>query len=215
MYGSREQFLQTFHFSQQERHTKPEAVERCYFGKAPTLCEANLTYGEGTAEFWLVLQLTDLSEFCGCREKMNDYQLRQTALLILSTYHYLKVTELELFFRRFKLGLYGQFYGAVDPMVITRSLRQFMRERSDAIDKHEAQLRRQQQEESSRGNHVSLENWLPERNLFAYIFWRFEGRLRGEPRPIVCGRTIGSNDKPRHIFQVDEDWSELKGRIRT
>lgn len=149
-YGSREQFLQTFHFSQQGRHTVPELVERCVVGRAPTLTEVNMTYGEGTAEFWLTLQLTDLSEFCGCREKMSDFQLRQLAQLIKSTYFHLKVTELELFFHRFKLCHYGQFYGTVDPMVITRSLRQFMNDRANIIDEYDRRIREQQREEWAR-----------------------------------------------------------------
>ena len=76
-------------------------------------------------------QLSELSEFSGAREKISASQITQLAELIAADYHFLKVTEVMLFFRKFKKGAYGEFYGAVDPITIMRSLRSFQRERGE------------------------------------------------------------------------------------
>lgn len=56
-----------------------------------------------------------------------------------------------LFFHRFKTGRYGRFYGAVDPLVITTSLRDFIRERNDAYAIHEQEERKAREKEERRG----------------------------------------------------------------
>lgn len=147
-YGARENFLVTFNPDLQLKvcaHT-----DICFFGGAPTLGLLNTTYGEQTAAMWLVPQLYNLSEFCGCRDKLTDNQLKECAIVIATEFSYLSVTELMLFFHRFKSGRYGRFYGSVDPLVITTSLRDFLKERSAAYDKHEQEERERQREEEAK-----------------------------------------------------------------
>lgn len=112
----------------------------CYFGGAPTLWNANLCYGNGTSEEWLIYQLTDLSEFTGVSKKITAPQISQMAQLIVGDYGYLKITEVMLFFRRFKIGRYGTFYGNVDPLVIMNSFDKFLVERNDTIDAYYSEL---------------------------------------------------------------------------
>ena len=127
-------------------------------GSAPTLADANAAFGANTGAVWLVGQLMDISEFCGCRDKLTEAQLEGTARLVASAYPWLKLTELMLFFHRFKLGVYGRFYGAVDPMVITMGLRDFMADRAALIEA--ARQRREEQEwEEAKRRAVSYEQW--------------------------------------------------------
>lgn len=70
------------------------------------------------------------------------------AELIVTDYYYLKLTELMMFFHRFKASRYGQFYGNISPMTITNALRAFMRERMDVYCKHEEKEQRKRREES-------------------------------------------------------------------
>lgn len=108
-------------------------TEACYFGGAPTLWDANNTYGAGTSEEWLIYQLSDLSEFTGVGKKISAPQISQMAQLIVGDYGYLKMTEVMLFLRRFKIGEYGTFYGNVDPIVIMSSLGRFVVEERNAV----------------------------------------------------------------------------------
>lgn len=147
-YGSREQFMRAFNPAAQR--TVCNNPEVCFFGGAPTLAQLNATYGGQTAAAWLVPQLYDLSEYSGSKEKLQGVPLEDCATVIAADFHYLNVTELMLFFRRFKSGLYGHFYASVDPLKITTALRTFLTERAAAIERHEQQLRDQRDEESRR-----------------------------------------------------------------
>ncbi len=112
----------------------------CFFGKFPTLAKINSTYGTQMSVAWLIPQLMDLSEFCGSKEKLFGDKLEECAWLIAQNYFYLKISELMLFFNRFKQGKYGHFYGSVDPLVIMTALQDFLRERGDAIFDHKSEL---------------------------------------------------------------------------
>lgn len=160
-YGQREQFLASFNPDMQRIVANDSAL--CYFGDIPTLSQINEAYGRHTAVMWLVPQLYDLSEYCGCREKLQGKPLEQCADIIASEYHYLKVTELMLFFHRFKVGKYGRFYGSVDPLVITTALRDFITERAIAYETHENQQNQARMEEY-KAKAISYEEYKQRRN---------------------------------------------------
>lgn len=113
----------------------------CYFGDYPTLSQLRIGYGNKVPTMWLIPQLYNLSEYCGCRDKLQGKPLEECAAIIASDCHWLKVSELMLFFHRFKAGRYGRFYGSVDPLVITTALREFLDERATAYVRHEQQER--------------------------------------------------------------------------
>ena len=119
----------------------------CIMGEYPTLSQVKRDYGSNAPEIWLVPQLANLSEYCGARDKLTRPQLRELAWTIAHDFHYLKVSELMLFFRRFKSGRYGRFYGSVDPLVITKALRDFVAERNNAIDHYEREEKKRRLEE--------------------------------------------------------------------
>lgn len=121
-------------------------ADECWFGQYPTLARLDSEYGRNSASYWLVPELANLSEFCGCREKLTGPQLKECAVIIAQQYYYLKTSELMLFFYRFKAGRYGRFYGSVDPLVIMQALREFARERNEAYDRHEGEVRRRRHE---------------------------------------------------------------------
>lgn len=119
----------------------------CLFGPYWTLAQLKVEYGKNIPVAWLVPQLLNLSEFCGCKGKLSEGQLEECAFTIATEFYFLKVSELMLFFHKFKSGKYGKFYGSVDPMVITTSLRTFIGERNQRIqDKQneEAALKREE-----------------------------------------------------------------------
>lgn len=141
MYGTPQQFMDAFHVTRQAVITND--IDACYFGTAPTLRCVAEAYGPSIVSEWLIYQLADLSEFAGCKDKVQQYQLRQLAEIIAADYAYLKITELMLFFRKFKSGAFGVFYGQFDPITVTTALRQFLKyDRAVAQDRHEQQLRK-------------------------------------------------------------------------
>lgn len=125
----------------------------------PTLAELNAAYGKTASIQWLVIQIYNISEFCGCKDKLSTAQIHELSRIIEASYYHLKLTELMMFFYRFKTGRYGKFYGAVDPMVITCALREFMQERNQKIYEVESE-RRKKQDEEDRKKAVTYEEYL-------------------------------------------------------
>lgn len=133
--------------------------DECFFGNYPTLAEVKRDYGKNAPLTWLVPQLTNLAVYCGSKDKLIKEQYKECAFVIATEYYYLKVSELMLFFQRFKAGRYGRFYGSVDPLVITTSLREFIKERGIEIDRHE-QAERERKEREHRKHAISYEEHL-------------------------------------------------------
>lgn len=126
--------------------------ERCYFEPYPSLGKLNEVYGKNTAKAWLIPELVDLSEYCGVNRKITANQLSQCADIIANDYHYLKVSEMLLFFGKFKRCCYGRFYGTVDPLVIIEALKEFCRERNVAYYNKELSESKRQLAESVEGS---------------------------------------------------------------
>ena len=138
-------------------------ADACIFGKFPTLAELNKRFDNRFAAAWVMAHLHDLSEFCGCREKLNGQALKQCASIISMEFYYLKISELMLFFYRFKTGKYGRFYGSVDPLVITTALREFLIDRASAYARHEREEQVRQRMEWEK-EAVSYEEYLRQKN---------------------------------------------------
>lgn len=117
-----------------------------------------MAYGPATAAMWLVPELFNLAEFSGVKTKWSDAALEECANLIVEEYHEMKISEMMLFFHRFKLCRYGRFYGAVDPLVIMSGLREFAGERAEAYKRHEEQEYALRMEEQ-RKNAISYEDY--------------------------------------------------------
>lgn len=108
------------------------------------------TYGHRVAVSWLEIQLRDLSEFAGCKDKLTAAQINETAEMIADEYSHYRLTEFMLFFQRFKRCEYGKFYGRVDPMVLLQALRTFAEQRAAVHRDRYRQLSRNAEEEKRR-----------------------------------------------------------------
>lgn len=139
-YESPENLLVVFNPKNQIRFTKD--LRRAYKGNSPSLGLVSKAFSHECSKSWLAVQLWNLAEFSGCKQKMSIDQIDEISDMICDSYGYLKLTELMDFFRRFKLGEYGNFYGSVDPMAITCALAKFVIARRKLIEKFDAEDRR-------------------------------------------------------------------------
>ena len=147
-YGGREEFLLKLNPSVQVFAARNP--ERAFFGEAPTLAIMRKTYGDGFPATWLLPQILDLVVYSNSKGTLNEQQQEFLAEAIANEYYFLKASELQLFFYRFKTGAYGHFYGVVDPMKIMEGLKQFMKERAVEIEKHNSELLEKEREEIAR-----------------------------------------------------------------
>ena len=156
-------------------------VNRCYTGKAPSLKVISEAYGENITETWLEIQLRDLSEFAGCKDKLSIQQIEQIAKVIILEFSFLKATELMHFFILFKSGKFGKFYGAVDGLVITEALqefRQLRRERLWELEQKRAREERARRDAEYAKNAMSFDEWKELKHLFNMGYE--PGRIKAE-----------------------------------
>lgn len=155
-------------------------LQRTFMGSAPTLGVVSEAYGQNITETWLAIQIRDLSEFSGCKDKLTTKQIDTMVRTICTVFPYLKVTELAYFFLLFKSGKYGKFYGAVDGLAITEALQDFLAERREIINKYE-QEEREREKEIEEARHaerveafhamlrsygITIKQWLANRDVF-------------------------------------------------
>lgn len=132
--------------------------DRCFTGKAKTLSQIDADFGKGASLAWLVAQLLDLSEYFGGKGKLSEAQLLENAKVIYSKYYFLKLTELMVFFLRFKQGEYGEFFGSADPIKIMTALKSFLNERATTLDRIASEERKKEREEHAKSA-VSYEEY--------------------------------------------------------
>lgn len=134
--------------------------ERCFLADAPSMVNLRVAYGYGAAEGWLSAQLLALSVFCG--KKFTQTQLQTLASTIATRFYFLKMPELMLFFANFKGGVYGHFYGNIDPMVITSKLSDFLKERSARLEVYERECKARDADEKNardKANAITYEQY--------------------------------------------------------
>lgn len=114
---------------------------------SPTLTVIDKSYGNGSAMIWLCRQLADFNEFCGKREKMDDWQIEQLARGIVARHGYLKASEIMLFLYQYKNGDWGPIYGVIDPQEFMTVLRkQFIPWKARIVEAAENEQKRKERE---------------------------------------------------------------------
>lgn len=121
-----------------------------------TLTSLSRSYGYKVSSAWLFAQISDLNEFCGVRQKMQPEAIKSFAEILATKYGYLTVGELMLFFFNCKSGEYGEFYGCVDPVLIGRMLRDFLRIRWDVKDRMQKKRNDEERNERNRDYEADL-----------------------------------------------------------
>lgn len=154
-FGSPIKFLKSYNPDMQANLCAVGNEDKILCGMAPRLCEVIEVFGMKTAESWLEIQLNNLSEFAGCRDKLTAAEIHELARILIPRYKGYKVTELMLFFRRSKEGEYGHFYGMIDCMVISEWLRYFDHWRSQRLkeleqERQASEIIQREREESQR-----------------------------------------------------------------
>lgn len=113
---------------------------QAYLTDSISLATFAKTYSKDGCIGLIELYLFDLSEFVGVNGKISPMQSKQLAELIYSEAYGLNFAEFGLFFSRVKKGLYGEFYGNVDPVKIMTFLGQFLVDRSKSIEDYNKEL---------------------------------------------------------------------------
>lgn len=119
--------------------------ERAYMAQCPTLGEYGVLYGEECPAFWIRIQITALFGSSGSREKGMADGIKLFAESFAEMARNYKLSELMLFFARYKAGKYDNSFASFDPKRIGNAFfKEFLPERVYEVDK--AERKRVQQE---------------------------------------------------------------------
>lgn len=102
----------------------------------PSLANLRSVYGEDNAIRWLKVQFDSINDYAEQGNGITDSQLDELCRLVLGEYYWMNLAEVCNFISRFKLGRYGQFYGAIGPMKITSSILEYVRERRVDVERY-------------------------------------------------------------------------------
>jgi hypothetical protein len=84
----------------------------------PSLGSINRRYGIDFTQAYIEGWIVNLREFVNVGKKMSDMQTQETAILILETYPSLTIADINLIFKRAKLGKFGSMYDRLDGQLI-------------------------------------------------------------------------------------------------
>lgn len=117
--------------------------DACYLRPdLPTLKGVLDAYGHEAAAAWVYSLIVNAVECSGARkEEANLQALEDLARNIPLTYPYLNPLEVLLFFRLFKGGKFGKFYGNAGALTIADALRKFNEQRHAQV----ARVRRERE----------------------------------------------------------------------
>lgn len=110
---------------------------------------------------YITAAITSYLDFVGRRNTMDDYQVAETATLILEEYPAMKIDDIALFFRQCRLSHFGKLYD-LNGAVLLDWLNQYLKERTTAYWQLQDRLEREQREEQELKEKAEWEALTPE-----------------------------------------------------
>ena len=145
--------------------------ERAYMADCPTLMQYDALYGQGSSEFWVELQVSGIFGASSSREKGVADGIRIFCQSFAAETKGFKLSELMLFFARYKAGRYDNSFASFDARRIGNAFfKEFIPDRNRELD---AISRRMMQEEIERRRFVPPQGYSP-------LSWCNELRQRAE-----------------------------------
>jgi hypothetical protein len=95
----------------------------------PSIVKIKKTYGEDFIQAYIEGWIVNLREFLNLGRKMTDEQTHETAMIIVDEYYNLTIADINIIFKRAKLGRWGQIYDRLDGQVILSWFDKYFQER--------------------------------------------------------------------------------------
>lgn len=132
-------------------------VERAYEANCPTLLSYEKVYGDGVSVDWVHIQLLALFGGSNCKDIGVADGLRLFATSFAMETKNFKLSEMMLFFARYKAGRYDNSYTSFDAKRIGNAFfHEFLKERNCELDRIS---RRQEQEKIEKRRFVPPEGY--------------------------------------------------------
>ncbi len=146
----------------------------------PTLKGVADAYGDGPAAAWLYGHIINAVEYSGARkDEMNLQSYEDLARNMLVTYADFNPLEVLLFFRLFKGGKLGTFYGTADALKLANALNVFCKRREDSAGR----VRREREAAHRRKEEARRALEAPPISYEEYLRGKAEAAGNAPPRP--------------------------------
>lgn len=157
-------------------------LRKAYSDKSPTFTDINSIYGVDTASLWVETQITGLDFTSNTKESGDANAIEEFSTLFVRHYRWVKITEFLLFIARYKLGIYGKFYGYFDVISIGDAFKKFLKDRILELGKLQNEIS---------GNKVISQKYAEIPLGYTSISWYEELQRRAifgddESRKIIC-----------------------------
>lgn len=111
--------------------------------KTPSFAKLRKELGEKKAAAYIKLWLIDLNASLNLTKALTEYQIEETARLVLGEFWGLTIADVNIVFKNAKLGVYGNLYGALSMDKIFNWFRSYLEERLEvaaeiAQEKHDS-----------------------------------------------------------------------------
>lgn len=153
---------------------------KAYMASCPTLAKYDAIYGKGASSDWIYIQVLALYGSSSSRDKALVDGIGLFSATFAQEARTYKLSELMLFFARYKAGRYDNSYSSFDTKRIGNAFfKEFLPQRNAEMD---AAIRYAEQEESMKRRELP-EGYIIPQGYNPYT-WYLERKRRGELTPI-------------------------------
>lgn len=111
--------------------TACRSVAECVRANTPTLAEVIAGGGREQMAAFIEANIVGLAGFCNLGASITPAQIQMTTEMILGEFGNLTIADVNLIFRRAKMGEWGVFFGRLDGQMILSWCAQYLNERCD------------------------------------------------------------------------------------
>lgn len=102
----------------------------------PTIARVKKEFGFDFIQAYIEGWIVNFVKYVNVGKNMSDEQIFETAIFICTEFYMLNIADINLIFKKAKMGVYGQFYDRLDGMVIIGFFEKYYNERcSNASDR--------------------------------------------------------------------------------
>jgi hypothetical protein len=99
----------------------------------PSLAMVRKQFGEDFIQAYIEGWIVNLREFLNIGRKMTDVQTQETATLIVDQFYGITLADVNLIFKKVKLGHFGQVYDRLDGQIILSWFSDYYEKRCSAF----------------------------------------------------------------------------------
>lgn len=152
-------FLKTYNPIKVKRELiEVDSIPAVFNTSLPTLGEIKRTYGTKQVEAYIKLWLIELNEVLNLKRPMKAHQIDECAMLICQKYNALSIADINLIFKRVKMGEMGELFESLSIHKLMKWFANYFDERCDVAGSQSRQAHSRHTYAESKGRRASVVN---------------------------------------------------------